>query len=115
MAQETRTEVVIAGRKYAIMSDDSPEYIKYLAKNINDSIGEMICANRSMSVEQAAILTALKYFDDIQKLKDKSKTPDDEDRLMKQIISYADELSKVSQENKNLKKIVQRYESEMKK
>ncbi len=115
MAKETRTEVVIAGKKYAIMSDDNPEYIKQLSKNISNSISELICANRSMTVEQAAVLTALKYCDDVNKLKNREKKPDDEDRLMKQIISYSDELSKISQENKNLKKIIENYEKELNK
>ena len=112
MARGTRTEVVIAGKKYAIMSDDNSDYLIKIAKCVNNSISEMISSSRSLNVEGAAVLTALKYCDDVHKLKDKKN---DDDRLMKQIISYSDELSKMSQENKNLKKIIENYERNLKK
>jgi hypothetical protein len=48
-------------------------------------------------------------------MKEKSNAPDDEDRLMKQIIEYSNELSKIQQENRNLKKIISEYEKQIKK
>lgn len=109
-----RTEVVIAGRRLAIMSDDKPEYLREISKCVNNSIGELLSSNKGMSLEKAAILSALKFCDDIHKMKERSQTQDNEDRLMQQIIEYSNELSKIQLENRNLKKIIGEYEKRMK-
>ena len=114
MSKGNRTEVIIAGRRLAIMSDDKPEYLKEVSKCVDNSISELLSSNKGMSLERAAIFSALKFCDDIHKMKEKSNMPDDEDRLMKQIIEYSNELSKIQQENRNLKKIISEYEKQIK-
>ena len=115
MPKGNRTEVVIAGKRLVIMGDDRPEYLREISKCVNNSIGELLSSNKGMSVEKAAILSALKFCDDIHKMKERSKSQDDEDRLMQQIIEYSNELSKLQLENRNLKKIVNEYEKRIKK
>ena len=113
MSRGNRTQVIIAGRSFAIMSDDNPEYLKKVSKCVNNSISELISSNKGMSLEQAAILTALKFCDDIHKIKGQPKEKDNEDRLMQQIIEYSKDLAKMQNENKNLKKIILDYEKKL--
>lgn len=114
MPYGNRTEVIIAGRKLTILSDDKPEYVREISRCVDKSITELVLENDGVNFETAAILSALKFCDDIHKLEEKAKIPDAEDRLMKQIIEYSDELSKIQAENRNLKKIIKEYEKQIK-
>lgn len=114
MPYGNRTEVIIAGRRLTILSDDKPEYLRKISRCVDKSITELVLENDGVNFETAAILSALKFCDDVHKLEERSKIPDDEDRLMKQIIEYSDELSKIQAENRNLKKIITEYEKKMK-
>ncbi len=104
MSKGNKTEVIIAGKRFMIMSDDEPEYLRKVSNSVDESIRNLISTNKGMSIESAAILSALKFCDDIHKMKDIPKTIDEKDRLMQQIVEYSKELSEIGKENKGLKK-----------
>ena len=106
MPDNMGTEVIIAGKKFTIMSNDKPEHLRELSLDVDESIRKLIMSNIQMTIENAAILTALNFCDDIHKLKEQPKEIDEEDRLMQQIIEYSKELSELSAENKRLKKVI---------
>ncbi len=55
---------MIAGQKYVIKSDADEQYVNALARYVDDKIGELRRATRTVSTQQVAILAALNIADD---------------------------------------------------
>jgi cell division protein ZapA (FtsZ GTPase activity inhibitor) len=59
-------KLIIAGEEYRIVSEESPEYMQALAKEIDSKISAVVKGSR-VSVTQAAVLVALQYADIAEK------------------------------------------------
>ena len=108
--------VRIGGRSFGIISDDKPEYLSQIAKEVNDSVTGLLSVNPKLTFEKAAILTALIYCDDVKKSKisDVGYAADDENNnLRKQVISYSNELTRLTKENKLLLKEIEELKKQI--
>ena len=64
--EKTTHKVKVAGATYNIVSDDTPEYMTALAKEVDLKIDSLL-KNSNMSTTQAAVIAALDYADSLKK------------------------------------------------
>lgn len=87
-----KVKIVIAGREHTVMTDESPNYIKALAKRLNKHI-ELVHSSNSNSTSTAVTsLVALSYLDELE------KSAASLEELRSKNVALADELQKVTEE-----------------
>jgi len=59
-------KVSVAGSSFRVVSDDSPEYMASLSKEVDLKIDALL-KNSTLSVTQAAVVIALEYADSLRK------------------------------------------------
>ncbi len=64
--EKTTHKIKIANAAFSIVSNDSPEYVSALAREVDLKIDALL-KNNNMSTTQAAIITALDYADSLKK------------------------------------------------
>jgi len=92
--------IVIAGAEMSIVTDDSEEYVKALADQINERVNSMVVSSRKCTKFEAALFCALDFLDE------KNKTDNAMINLRKQIDGYVKDLEELKRENDELKKIL---------
>lgn len=60
---KNRVHLKIGGSAYTVLTDDAPEYVEELAEELDKEMRSIINENPSLSVTQAAVLTALDKAD----------------------------------------------------
>ena len=107
MSKGYSIRVQIAGRSFDIISNEKPEYLKSIAKKVDESISVMLKAHPEMTFERAAVLSALNYCDDASRKtisEYEKKSEDEANNLRQQVIQYANELSAITKKYKKLEK-----------
>ncbi len=99
-----RVQVSILNTIYTILTEESDEYIKTIAKKVEENIEQVMLNSENTSSMSATILTCLNYCDKI------TKSADGVNELYKQtqeyereIEYYKDALEKANKEIKDLK------------
>ena len=64
---KNRVHLKIGGSAYTVLTDDAPEYVEELAEELDKEMRSIINENPSLSVTQAAVLTALDKADTCKK------------------------------------------------
>ena len=73
-----RIKIILAGKEYAIQTEESVSYVKQLAESLNTKIEEFMQQNEALSMTSASMLVALGLMDDC------IKAASDKDNLRKQ-------------------------------
>ncbi|HMK52342.1 MAG TPA: cell division protein ZapA [Thermodesulfobacteriota bacterium] len=73
MGKEQLVEIKVFGQTYTVKTDAEEEYIKEVAKYVNDKMEEVLKKTKTVSTLNVAILTALNIADDLIKEKEKRK------------------------------------------
>ncbi|HUL38454.1 MAG TPA: cell division protein ZapA [Thermodesulfobacteriota bacterium] len=73
MGKEQLVEIKIFGQTYTVKTDAEEEYIKEVAKYVNDKMEEVLKKTKTVSTLNVAILTALNIADDLIKEKERRK------------------------------------------
>jgi cell division protein ZapA len=102
---KSRIEINVAGMNLALVSEDEPDYVKGLAKDLNDKIEEVMNSNNSVSVAQAAVLVALDCEDELQKHNNSSEN------LRSQIKDYLEDAARARMEAETYKRELEKYKS----
>ncbi len=92
MAALNRIRLHIAGSEYTLTTDEPEEYVRALAKTVDDRISVALAADDRVSAMMAAVLTCLDLADESQKAADSA------DNLRGQIQGYLEDNSNVRQE-----------------
>ena len=71
MGKEQLVEIKVFGQTYTVKTDAEEEYIKEVAKYVNDKMEEVLKKTKTVSTLNVAILTALNIADDLIKEKEK--------------------------------------------
>ncbi|NLK98750.1 cell division protein ZapA [Defluviitalea saccharophila] len=113
MGEKNKIEVIIGGRVYTLVGEESQEYIQRVALYIDRKMSEVRKADssRKLSTSMIAILTSINVADDLFKMKEALKDAAAEieslqkqlDEKDKQIEVYQNELGNMQQENLALK------------
>ena len=89
---KSRVELNIAGMNLAVNTEDDPAYVEALAESVDNQIKEIMAANASCSVAQAAILVALDACDELKKGNNSSEN------LRSQIKDYLEDAARARME-----------------
>ena len=74
----SKTTIVIAGREYSIISDESGEYVNQIAYELNRRIDEIAGQYVGLATNTATVLAALNLTDELTKAKDMLKKAQEE-------------------------------------
>lgn len=85
--QYNKAEIVICGKKYTLQTQDDPDYIREIARQLDYRLREVLQANADISLTDAAVLVALDIFDE------GLKANSDIDAIRMQIKSHVEEAS----------------------
>ncbi len=111
---KSKVKIRVAGTEYTVLTQESADYTKGLAKEVDDSIQEM-CSSGRISITAAAILTAVNLCDRIRKYGIEAEA------LGEQIETYLHTASRqleryeeLKRENEKLKKDIATYRKRLK-
>ena len=97
MSERNKIEVRIRGRQYTISAEEPEEYIYKICAYLDKKIGEITEYNPRLSMDMAAVLTALNLAD----LHFKAQKTEDE--LRRQVVAYDAKLDEAEQEKKRMR------------
>ena len=100
---KNRVHLKIGGSAYTVLTDDAPEYVEELDKEMRSIINE----NPSLSVTQAAVLTALDKADTCKKSTASS------DNLRAQIKDYLEDSARARMEVDVARREIERLNREI--
>lgn len=83
-----RVEVYICGKKFVLKSEESAEYIKDIARELDQKFNETFAIDGHLNLFDASVLVSLELLDE---LKHASKSSDS---IRRQIKDYAEEAEK---------------------
>ncbi len=98
MAQN-RVALTIQGCKYTVSSDDTVEYMKDVAREVDHTLHDMLEANPHLSPYNAAVLAAVNNLDRARKAETAA------DRLRSQVAAYLEETQALRAEMEALRKL----------
>ncbi len=99
--------VNIAGNEFCLNTEDDPAYVESLAAELSKELTNMLENNSSMSITQAAILSALNTMDDLKKNNNSA------DSLRGQIKDYLEDSARARMEAESAKREVERLTEEL--
>lgn len=80
-----KVEVYICGKKFVLNSTESPDYIKTLARAVDQKFAEAFAADSALSLFDASVLVSIELVDELNR-SDKNST-----HIRSQIKRYAEE------------------------
>ena len=102
MAMKNRVSITICDKEYVLITEEDEEYVRGLAKYIENMIEESVYKNLRSTKADAAVLTCLDLCDQRNKLQEAN------DNMRLQIAEYLDELAvmnkKIMQYERNKQK-----------
>lgn len=100
-----RVKIEIKGAIYNIAGEESEEYVKSLAENMNKAISTVMEADERLSLTSALVLVGLDYVDRLR------KSEENADNIRSQLTEYMNdsgkalgELTSLKRENEKLKR-----------
>ena len=101
---KNKITVELCDKEYALLSDETEEYVQSLAEEINKMIDDIAYKNLRVSKSDAAVLTCLNLCDKNRRLTENN------DNMRIQIMEHVDELTNKTREITDLKKQLMAYE-----
>ncbi|MFC3900618.1 cell division protein ZapA [Aliicoccus persicus] len=71
--EKTRVNVTINNQNYTVLTEESSEYIQYIAHAVDHKFQEINRANSGLDTTRKAMLTALNIMDEYEKLNQRYK------------------------------------------
>lgn len=99
--------VKLGNMEIKVSSTETQEYTESVAAEVNAKIKEITNADLSASTNKAALLAAMDFCDEVNKLRE------DTDNLRLQLKEYMDESAKIAIERDEAKKLADKYKSEL--
>ncbi|HIZ55183.1 MAG TPA: cell division protein ZapA [Firmicutes bacterium] len=96
--QLNRVEITICGKKYPLSTSENPEYVKELARQLEDRINRMMQTSDMMTISTATVLVALDILDE------SLTTNSNIDNIRTQIKTYVEEAANARNEASECKK-----------
>ncbi len=102
-----KIKLEICGSPYVITATDDEGYVLALAEKLDEDMSKILEESPSATMTAAAVITALGYLDDMQKI-DKSA-----DNMREQIKNYLEDASKAKQDAVRAKQEIERLQKEI--
>lgn len=106
--EKNNVKVTIAGVDYSLITDESVEFTKSLAEEIDGKIKEIKVVNPFISTTQIAMLIALEYGCNSKKAEEKTE------KIRSEIKSYLEDAAKAQSERDFYKREIDRMKAEAK-
>ena len=87
---KNKITVELCDKEYALLSDETEEYVQSLAEEINKMIDDIAYKNLRVSKADAAVLTCLNLCDKNRKLMDNN------DNMRQQITMYVEDIAELT-------------------
>lgn len=71
--EKTRVTVSINKQSYTVLTEESPEYIQFIAHAVDDKFREINKSNAGLDTNRKSMLTALNIMNDYEKLNQRYK------------------------------------------
>jgi cell division protein ZapA (FtsZ GTPase activity inhibitor) len=105
---KNRIKLNICGSECVISSDDSESYIRSIGDEVEKAMEDILTKNERISINMAAIITALSYCDEAH------KSAGAADNLRSQIKDYLEDSSRARTESEESKREIDRMRREIK-
>lgn len=102
--EKNKVKLSIAGESYSFITDETPEYMAELAKEIDIKISSVLKSG-NISTTQAAVLVALEYADASK------KNGQSTDNLRAQLKTYLEDAAQAKSERDTYKREVERLKA----
>ncbi len=102
-----KVKLDICGSSYIVSTTDSEEYMLNLADKLNQDMEQLMGQNRSVSTITAAVISALTYLDELEKLNNGT------DNMRAQIKGYLEDAAAAKLEVERAKKEIERLRREI--
>ena len=99
--------VRIANLELSLYSSETEEYTQSIARDVDERIKEIIGDNLSVSVVNAALLVAMDYCDEVNKLKEGAEN------MRTQLKSYMDETNRALAERDDARRLADKLKDEL--
>lgn len=106
--EKNNVKVTIAGVDYSLITDESVEFTKSLAKEIDQKIKEVKAGNPFISTTQIAMLIALEYGCNCKKSEERTE------KIRSEIKGYLEDTAKSQSERDFYKREIDRMKAEAK-
>lgn len=100
-------KVKIANMELSLTSSESQEYTEAIAREVDERIKNIVGDNLSVSIVNAAMLTAMDLCDELNKLRVSS------DNMRTQLKSYMDETNKALTEREEARRLAEKFKNEL--
>lgn len=106
MPSVNKVKLNICGSEYAITSDETEEYVRELAGEVDRDMRALLHADDRTSTTMAAVLVAITNADS-------AKSGDAADNLRAQMKGYLDDNARARQETENVRREAERLRREL--
>jgi len=106
MEKNSKVKVEILGKQFSLVSGEKTAYLIDVAKMVDERMKELRFQNPQMSYEDAAVLTALNFCDELyqKNREDEQRQAEEADKIRTQLVEYSKELSDATATIKKLQK-----------
>lgn len=104
---QNKVRVTICGKEYALQTDETPNYIISLAKRVDRQIMDLVNSADNISIQTAAVLTALDALDEA------NKSNESIDNIRTQIKDYVDDAGRARMERDEAIKELERLRTQI--
>lgn len=103
--KNNKVAVYVGGRRFILVSSESEEYVKNIAKRVNEKIGLVTKNYTQLDARGCAIMAALDFADDEQKaLGKKAELVHQADKILKQADKQSKQIIELKKQNAELDK-----------
>lgn len=95
-----KVKVMICGKEYSLQTDETPEYVLGLSRQLNRRIDTLVSSSDNISTNAATALVAISYMDELEKANANI------DNIRTQIKDYVDEAGRARLEREDALKQV---------
>lgn len=102
-----KVKLHICGASYVVSTTDSEDYMLSLADRLHKDMDDFMNVNKSASLNTAAVMTALTYLDELEKLNNGT------DNMREQVRSYLEDAAAAKLEVERTKREIERLRREI--
>ena len=107
MIQPNKIRIEIYGVKFVINSTEEPDYVKRIARELDDKICEFMTSHPRSSLSDAYLINLLDYADQLK------KTTENADHLRSQLSEYLEESARARIEADEYKREIDKLKREI--
>ena len=107
-----KVTVMVSGKRYSFVTDETPEYIESIADYVNKKITEIAYHNSAYTMQMSTVMASVDICDEYFKAKMENKVLSEKTEELKEIVEKQnEEICRIKFENEKFKKYIQDLEN----